>query len=53
MTIQEQYNVLCNLAAAIAAEPDSEYKTQKLDYVYNIKKIVELEADNKGINVHE
>ena len=51
MTIQEQHEVVCNLEAAVAAETDSETKSQKLDYIYNLKNIIALEADNKGIKL--
>ena len=51
MTINEQYNAVCELTTGIEAEPASDFKDQKLDYLYNIKKIIELEADNKGIKL--
>ena len=51
MSLKEQYDEICKVVALVEAEEASDFKDQKLDYLYNVKKIIEVQADNAGITL--
>ena len=51
MNIKEQYEEICKVIALVEAEDASDFKDQKMDYLYNVKKIMEVQADNAGISL--